>query len=528
MKRRQFLGCLSAAASSYVLVACGGGGSGPDLSAGAGSGAGTSAIANAGSAATSTTSPDGTTVPPASSIVDNSANVWTLSGGYVYLNGAKMKGPYNVATLLWYGGFVYQENTSKAFYKWTGSAWVYTPLDPRLGGVSADGTAIPPAPYIIDGANNQWTLSNGFIYKNGVKDPSSYNVSLLLWYGGMIYQKGTGGQFYVLSWMKKWVLCHDPRVNLAATAGSFYGINGHYDYGLTPTQIVTALQGLGCTTYRLGCVNTPKQLNVLVGMAKKFQTSNMTLFTLVNYGLRDSNGTLYTSESAAYNASFEGSAAVATALAPYGVTMYECGNELTRDPAIILNSAVAGTKALDFNNANWPIMRGAIRGMIDGIKSVQPGAKVGVNFCVADVAASDMLWDGQQPDGTSGYPTVRWDITTWHNYSPYGDIFSIGSDGQGPAFNLPAYCKARYGVPFMITEWNASPNYDETFRSNYVTQQLGEFYAARKTQGIQSVMYYELGSGDLTYGIVNPDPEMSPIQPTYGSFQSFVQNHPDN
>ena len=206
--------------------------------------------------------------------------------------------------------------------------------------------------------------------------------------------------------------------------------------------------------------------------------------------------------------------------------MYECRDELTRDPAIILNSAVAGTKALDFNNANWPIMRGAIRGMIDGIKSVQPGAKVGVNFCVADVAASDMLWDGQQPDGTSGHPTVRWDITTWHNYSPYGDIFSIGSDGQGPAFNLPAYCKARYGVPFMITEWNASPNYDETFRSNYVTQQLGEFYAARKTQGIQAVMYYELGSCDLTYGIVNPD--MSPIQPTDGSFQSFVQNHPDN
>jgi len=106
---------------------------------------------------------------------------------------------------------------------------------------------------------------------------------------------------------------------------------------------------------------------------------------------------------------------VATALAPYGVTLYECGNELTRDPAIIFDSATAGTYTKDFNNANWPIMRGVIRGMIDGIKSVQPGAKVGVNFCVADVAASDMLWVGQQPDGTGGHPTMRWDITTWHN-----------------------------------------------------------------------------------------------------------------
>jgi len=523
MKRRQFMGCLTAAASSYVLVACGGGGSGPDV--GAGSGAGTGAIANASSAATSPASPDGTTVPSASSIVDNSANVWTLSKGYIYKNGVKDPYSYNVIALLWFGGYVYQENSSKAFYQWTGTAWVPS-LDPHLGGVSADGTAIPPAPYIIDRANNQWTLANGYIYKNGVKDPDSYNVSLLLWYGGMIYQQGTGGHFYVRTWMNKWVPCGDPRVNLAATAGSFYGINGHYDYSLTPAQVVGALQALGCTTYRVGCINSSRQLNSVIGLARAFQAANMTLFTLVNYGLRDTTGALYTSESAAYSASFTGAAAIATALAPYGVTMYECGNELTRDPAIILDSATAGTYNKDYNNANWPILRGAIRGMMAGIKSVQPNAKVGVNFCVADVAASDLLWDGLQPDGSGGHPTVRWDITTWHNYSPYGDMFYIGSDGKGPAFDLPSYCKARYGVPFMITEWNASPNYDETFRSSYVAKQLGEFYAARKTHGIQSVMYYQLGSGDYTYGIVMPD--LSPIQPTYGTFQSFVQNNPDN
>jgi hypothetical protein len=523
MKRRQFLGCLTAAASSYVLVACGGGGSGSDLTGNAN--AGTGAIANASASATSGASPDGTTVPSAASIVDNSANVWTLSNGYIYKNGVKDAVSYNVIMLLWVGGYVYQENTSKAFYKWTGTKWVAS-LDPRLGGTSADGTAIPPASYIIDKANNQWTLSNGYIYKNGVKDAVSYNVGMLLWYGGMIYQQGTGGQFYVKTWMNTWVPCSDPRVNLAATAGSFYGINGHYDYPFTPTQVVTALQALGCTTYRVGCVNTSRQMTPVIALARQFQTAGMTLFTLVNYGLRDSTGALYTSESAAYNAAYSGSAAIATALAPYGVTMYECGNELTRDPAIILNSATAGTNKTDFNNANWPIMRGAIRGMIAGIKSVQPSAKVGVNFCVADVAASDMLWDGQQPDGSSGYSTVRWDITTWHNYSPYGDIFNVGTDGAGPGFNLPSYCKARYGVPFMITEWNAAPEQNETQRSAYVTQQLGEFYAARKTQGVQSVMYYELTSGDYTYGIVLDD--LTPIQPTYDSFHTFVANNPDN
>jgi len=523
MKRRQFLGCVTAAASSYALVACGGGGSGS--ASGGSSSAGTGAVVNASSTSTATASPDGTTVPSASSIVDNSANVWTLANGYIYKNGTKDPYSYNVIMLIWYGGYVYQENTSKAFYKWTGSAWTPS-LDPRLGGTSADGATIPPAAYLIDKQNNQWTLSGGYIYKNGVKDPDSYNVSLLLWYGGMIYQQGTGGNFYVKTWMNKWVPCRDPRVNLAATAGAFYGINGHYDYPFTPTQVVTALQALGCTTYRIGCINTSRQLNAVIPLAQKFQTAGMTLFTLVNYGLRDSTGTLYASESAAYSASYTGAAAVATALAPYGVTLYECGNELTRDPAIIFDSATAGTYTKDFNNANWPIMRGVIRGMIDGIKSVQPGAKVGVNFCVADVAASDMLWDGRQPDGTGGHPTVRWDITTWHNYSPYGDIFNVGTDGAGPGFNLPSYCKARYGVPFMITEWNSAPETNETDRASYVTKQLGEFYAARKTQGMQSVMYYELTSGDYTYGVVLGD--LTPIQPTYGSFQTFALNNPDN
>lgn len=517
INRRQFLSCLTAAAGSYVLTACGGG-SGSDAAALGGDSS--AAMAKV----TRTPSANGTTVPPAASIVDNSGNVWKLSSGFIYKNGTKDAGSYNVATLLWYSGSVYQENTGGDFYQWTGTRWVPS-LDPRLGGISADGTAIPPAARIIDKSNNIWTLSNGYIYKNNVKDPYSYNVSLLLWYGGMIYQSGTGGQFYVLTFNGNWLPCADPRIAAVAAPGAFYGINGHFDYPFTPAQVVGALRALGCTTYRLGCVNTPAELNPVVNMASAFQAAGLTLFTLVNYGLQDANGILYTSEAAAYNASFAGAAGIATALAPFGVTMYECGNELTRDAAIILNSATAGTGSGDFNNANWPIMRGAMRGMIDGIKSVQPNAQCGINFCVADVAAADMLWDGLQPDGSGGYPQVRWDITTWHNYQAYGDIFDVGTDGAGPGFNLPVYCKARYGVPFMISEWNANPEVTETARSTYVKQQLGEFYAARKTDALQSVMYYELTSGDNTYGIVTNS--LVPIQPTYGTFKSFVAANPD-
>ncbi|KVD16127.1 hypothetical protein WI80_00330 [Burkholderia ubonensis] len=439
MKRRQFLSCVTAAATSYLLVGCGGGDS------------------------------DG-------------------SAGAVNVQSAKAMA--------------------------------------ATSSVSANGTTVPPAPYIIDKSNIQWTLSNGYIYKNGVRDPSSYNVSLLLWYGSLVYQCGTGNQFYVWSPTGNWVKCADPRLTVAATAGMFYGMNGHFDYPFTPARVISTLRDLGCTTYRVDCANTSNYLGPVVALARAFQPVGMTLFPCILCGLYEANGVLYTSEQAAYDAAHANAAAIATALSPYGITMYECGNELTRDPAVIVSLTCAGNKTTDFRNNAWAVMRGAMRGMIDGVKSVQPTAKCGINFCAADIAAADMLWDGFQPDGSGGHPTVRWDITTWHNYQSYGDIFNIGTDGQSAGFNLPIYCKARYGVPFMITEWNTGPEQTETFRANYVTQQMGEFYASRKSAAIQSVIYYELCSGDTTYGITTNS--LQPIQPTYNAFQSFVAGHLDN
>jgi hypothetical protein len=169
-------------------------------------------------------------------------------------------------------------------------------------------------------------------------------------------------------------------------------------------------------------------------------------------------------------------------------------------------------------------MRGVMRGMIDGVKSVRSSAKCGINFCVNDVGASDALWEGTQPDGSSGYSKVRWDITTWHNYEVYGDIFNIGTDGAGPGFDLPTYCKARYGVPFIITEWNTGPEQTEAYRANYITTKLGQYYQARKTHNIQSVMYYVLDSGNNTFGIMMNG---SQINPSYSAFTSFTASNPD-
>ena len=91
-----------------------------------------------------------------------------------------------------------------------------------------------------------------------------------------------------------------------------------------------------------------------------------------------------------------------------------------------------------------------------------------------------MLWNGKQPDGSGGHQPLYWAITTWHNYEPYGTIFDIGTDGAGPGFNLPEYVKARYGVPFMMTEWNAAPETQGDEWADYITRELTGYYGARK------------------------------------------------
>ncbi len=237
MRRRKFLGCITAAAGSYMLAACGGG-------AGEGSNGGSGAVANAIAKAGSSVSANGTTVPPASSITDSSGVVWTIWNKYIRKNGQLDWVAFDVKMLLWYDGYVYHQNAAGKFFQWKNEHWLEV-HDPRMGGTSADGTVVPSANYIIDSSDDVWTLSSGFIYKNGTRDSKAYNVDLLLWSGGMLYHRNTSGQFYVKTWMNRWAHCTDPRVKRAAAAGKFYGINGHYDYPYTAAQTIAALKQLG-------------------------------------------------------------------------------------------------------------------------------------------------------------------------------------------------------------------------------------------------------------------------------------------
>ncbi|GJH39146.1 hypothetical protein CBA19CS91_40335 [Paraburkholderia hospita] len=155
---------------------------------------------------------------------------------------------------------------------------------------------------------------------------------------------------------------------------------------------------------------------------------------------------------------------------------------------------------------------------------MQPSASCGINFCVAVIGASDALWDGKQPDGSSDHLTVRWDMTTWHNFEVNGDFFNLGSDGSSPGFDLPAYRQTRYRVPFLLTEWNTVLKRQRHIGRPISGAQLANYFAARKTKYIQSVMYYELDSGDTTFGLMI---DGTILKQQYDAFASFVTGHPE-
>jgi hypothetical protein len=197
------------------------------------------------------------------------------------------------------------------------------------GRASPDGAAIPANTSLIDKSGNEWTVSGGVIYRNGATVANTYNVSLLLWYGARIYHCGTGGQFYV--WTNiRWQPCDDPRKAVAAMAGQFFGMNGHYDYLYTPAQTVAMLADLGCTMDRLACTDYPRSLHAVARMAKAFQGTGISLFVCLNQGLTDVDGNLFENETVAYRRGYAVGSTIAGTLRQYGVP---CTNAATNSHA---------------------------------------------------------------------------------------------------------------------------------------------------------------------------------------------------
>jgi hypothetical protein len=150
------------------------------------------------SGSTTSPSPDGTTVPSATQIVDNTGAVWTIgSGGAILRNSVQASAGFG-SQILWKSSTIYVFGTDRNWWKWTGAGWSNVgPTTPGGSGTtSPDGTTVPSAAQIVDNTGAVWTIgSYGVILRNGIQ-PSGGVGSQILWKSSTIYVCGTDGSWW--------------------------------------------------------------------------------------------------------------------------------------------------------------------------------------------------------------------------------------------------------------------------------------------------------------------------------------------
>jgi hypothetical protein len=144
------------------------------------------------------TSADGTTVPPASQIIDSSGAVWTIGANQMILRNAVQPAGGFGSKILWTGGTIYVLGTDGNWYRWTGGDWSNVgPVQPGGGWTaSPNGTTVPPASQIVDNQGVVWTIGAGqMILRNGVQAAEGFG-SKILWTSGTIYVFGTDSNWW--------------------------------------------------------------------------------------------------------------------------------------------------------------------------------------------------------------------------------------------------------------------------------------------------------------------------------------------
>jgi len=145
---------------------------------------------------TSTVSPDGTTVPTASQIVDTVGAVWTLgANGAILRNGVQAGGGW-ATKILWSSATIYAFGTDGNWWQWTGSSWIN--LGTKAPGqlTSPDGTMVPTALQIVDNVGAVWTIGlNSAILRNGVQAGGGWGTKIL-WKNATIYAFGSDSNWW--------------------------------------------------------------------------------------------------------------------------------------------------------------------------------------------------------------------------------------------------------------------------------------------------------------------------------------------
>jgi len=391
------------------------------------------------------------------------------------------------------------------------------------------GITIPPAASITDSAGDIWTLVGGRVMKNGINilTGSSVTLALILYLNGIVFAQNSRGVWYQNGVPWKNIGTIDPRnVVKPSNKSLFYGVNGHmaWDagvyYTMTAEQQLAILKDLGVTMYRCDTADAGMSTTLAMALRGAFAGSGVGIMPVLNPRSSDWNprGT----EATAYSLGYDLAVRCTQPLKGL-VTHIECGNELD---TVGLQIGGDGSQTSDWNPAEWPSFRGVIRGMIAGVKAVDPTIKCGVNVGTPMAyRALQMLWNGITPNGTaagvSGAATLQWDYTTYHWYHSSGKIECGGRDNA--CINVLQVLKDSFNVPIWLTEWGWSGREDSpAAQSAYVQETMASYFAIKDTYNLESIMIFTMI--DVDYGLILADGVTK--GPAYETFKNFIAVNP--
>lgn len=313
-----------------------------------------------------------------------------------------------------------------------------------------------------------------------------------------------------------------PPTTPIPVAKPFYGVNGHNNEGgaydiSSPALQLSQLQDLGAKLYR-NEVYSQGTATKLAGIAQTMAAGGVTVYPVMLMGID-----IFNNETDAYNAGFALGQQTATS---HRYPYYEVTNEMEAE---VLVGNVDGIAPQDYDNVKFQKLRGVIRGMIAGIRSVDANGKIILGGGTwLHYGFAQMLAAGTQPDGTTGHPAVDWDITAWHWYSDQNDI--TNACGGSGCHNVLAALHA-FGKPIWINEFGVRPNFgtDQQIAAYLIgNRMMAQFVALASTYDIESIQDYELYDdpvgGEGPYGLLQNDGATR--KPAYNAYKNFVAANP--
>ncbi|WP_442857167.1 beta-glucosidase [Burkholderia sp. TSV86] len=286
--------------------------------------------------------------------------------------------------------------------------------------------------------------------------------------------------------------------SILASTLPFFGVNGHYMQGgiymsMPLNSQAMHVTDLGMRFFRQD-VYIPEHIDLLVDKVMPALGTNVTVLPMISaypYDDPSLHGAQPTEQSA-YAYAYRVAAYAARRLD--GIPVVEFGNEFDTDWH---NAPVKGDglNPSDFDNTTFPIWRGALRGSLDGWRSVDTQRKT---ILMANASTGwlnfgflDALMSGTQPDGSTGHPKISPDAIQWHWYSNGGD-FEHAYAKTGGIYNVLDRLKKTYNLPIVFTEVGVDPDNTDEQANAYIQKTIPELVAAKSQYNLIGFAWYEM------------------------------------